>query len=246
MKVIVLAAGYATRLYPLTRNQPKPLLDVGGKPMLTWLLDKVAELDDVSEIVVVTNGRFHEQFESWRGSVDSAIPIRLLNDGSTGDENKLGAIADMNLAMRETGGDEDWLVVAADNLFDFDLVPYQREFTRRRRALLLLREMEDVSVMGRYNDVKVDAEGHVTFFQEKPPNPTTNVAAICLYFLPAGTEKKVSRYLAADGNPDAPGYFIQWLVEQGGVDAVPFEGTWYDIGNLETLEQARARFGATA
>jgi len=243
MKAVVLAAGFATRLYPLTENQAKPLLEVGKKPMLTWLLEKLLQIPELDEVIVVGNEKFAEQFQAWRRSVDAKIPIIVLNDGSTDDTNKLGAIGDMGFAMKHIHGEHELLVVAGDNLLEFELPEYYAEFKSGEKPLLLLREIDCTGARSRYNEVMIDEAGNVTSFREKPPDPQSNLVSICLYFFPAQVKGKIGEYLEGGNNPDAPGYFIQWLVEQTPVRAVKFNGGWFDIGNLQTLEEARARYG---
>ena len=245
MKALLLAAGYATRLYPLTRDCAKPLLEVGGRPMLSHLLDRVAVLPGMSEIVVVANHRFIDQFEAWASDLASGLAVRVLDDGSTSDDDKLGAIGDLSFALDEMGDEEDLLVVAGDNLLLFDLEPSLAEYRRRQRPLLLVRDV-DPAVQSRYNEVGVSASGRVTRFREKPQQPRSGKAAICLYFLPPGIASFVHRYLGSGGNPDAPGYFIEWLVAETEVHALPLSGEWFDVGSLETLAQARARLSPNA
>ena len=167
MKALLLAAGYATRLYPLTRDRAKPLLEIGGRPMLSHLLDRVVALPGVSEVVVVTNHRFIEKFDAWAGGLASGLAVRILDDGSTSDDDKLGAIGDLSFALDKVGDEEDLLVVAGDNLLLFDLEPYWQEYRRRGRPLILVRDV-DPAVQGRYNEVEVSASGRVTRFREKP------------------------------------------------------------------------------
>ncbi|MBI1784250.1 nucleotidyltransferase family protein [Candidatus Sumerlaeota bacterium] len=244
MKAIILAAGFATRLYPLTLNQAKPLLEIGGKPMLTWILEKLLQISAIDEVLVVGNERFRAQFEAWRRGVDPPIPVIILNDGSTTDDNKLGAIGDMAFAMNQIADDPETLIIAGDNLLEFDLRPHYEDFTRDRKPLLLLREIECTAARSRYNEVIVDQAGNVASFREKPPDPKSNLVAICLYFFPPGVKERIRQYLNEGNNPDAPGYFIQWLVGQMPVRAARFQGHWFDIGNLQTLEEARNRYGA--
>lgn len=244
MKVIVLAAGFATRLYPLTLHQAKPLLDIAGKPMLTRLLERVLELKGISEIYVVSNERFFSQFEDWAKTFSAPVPIHLLNDGTSTDETKLGAIGDMAFAMDQWMEEEEMMVVAGDNLIEFDLVACHDEFKRQRRSMILVREIDDMVAMKRYNEVVVANDGLVKEFREKPKKPSSNLAAIALYFFLPQVREKLHQYLTSGGNPDAPGYFIEWLVKQMPVTAKKFEGRWFDIGNLETLEQAREEYAA--
>lgn len=246
MKALLLAAGFATRMHPLTLTRAKPLLEIGGRPMLTHLVDRLSSIRDIDEFVVVGNGKFAADFEAWRNKVACDRPVRVLNDGSTDDSDKLGAIGDIAFALERVPGDHDWLVVAGDNLFEFDPLPFHELFREHGDPLLLLREIECAGQKSRYNEVKIDEAGVVTSFREKPPDPQSNLVAICFYFLPPALRGWIARYLAEGNNPDAPGYFIQWLARQTRVRATRFHGPWFDIGNLQTLEEARARYGGPA
>lgn len=246
MKVIVLAAGFATRLYPLTLNTAKPLLDIAGKPMLTRLLERVLELKGITEVYVVSNEKFYKQFENWRAAFNAPVPVHILNDGTSTDETKLGAIGDMAFAMDQWMEDEEMMVVAGDNLIEFDLVACHEEFKRQRRPMILVREIDDVAAMKRYNEVVVSNDGLVKSFREKPKDPSSSLAAIALYFFLPQVRQKLHEYLNSGGNPDAPGHFIEWLVKQMPVAAMQFHGRWHDIGNLQTLEQARAEYAEMA
>lgn len=247
MIAIVLAAGFATRLYPLTRDQAKPLLDIAGRPMLSRLMDKIVAIDGLTEVVVVVNGKFASDFESWNRHYESSVPVRILNDGATDDETRLGANRDMKLAFddidaRRQDPGEGFLVAAADNLFEFDLAGFAREFRALKRPLLLLREMERPVPPSRYNEVEIDGEGNVTSFREKPPDPAGTLAALCLYFFSPDARETLGAYLASGGNPDAPGYFVEWLVARRPVAARRIHGLWFDIGNLKMLDEARRAF----
>lgn len=245
MKALLLAAGYATRLYPLTRDRPKPLLEVGGRPLLTHILERVRELPDLSEVLVVSNARFADRLAAWAAaeSARTGVPIRVLDDGSTHDGDKLGATGDLAFALRRVPlAGEDLLVVAGDNLLGFDLRPLRAAFLRHRRPLLAVRRVALPPGPSPYNEVSVDASGRVTGFREKPADPRTDRVAICLYFFPPDIADHVERYLAEGGNPDAPGHFIAWLVAEADVRAEPFEGEWFDIGGHEALAAARERY----
>jgi glucose-1-phosphate thymidylyltransferase len=248
VKAYLLAAGYATRMYPLTRDCPKPLLEVAGAPILSHILDRILALDDISEVVVIGNDRFAPDFEAWALALEVPVPVRVLNDGSSSDEDKLGAVGDLAFALdRVPTGDEDWLVAAGDNLLAFDLARLQRSYRAATSAegghppLLALRDVKRDGPSA-YNEVEIDAQGRVTLFREKPANPRSNLAAIALYFLPPAAVGLLQRYLEEGGEPDAPGHFIAWLVEQVEVRAVQLSGGWFDIGSLSGLAHARANF----
>lgn len=247
MKAYLLAAGYATRMYPLTRDRPKPLLEVAGRPILAHILDRVRVLDGLSEVVVIANDRFIAAFEAFAAGLDLGVPIRVLNDGSRDDDDKLGAIGDLAFALAEVPvGNEDWLVAAGDNLLAFDLGLLQRAFRAGGGAPLLAVREVPLEGPSRYNEVTLDGEGRVVRFREKPPDPQSPLAAIALYFLPPSAAALLPTYLEEGGNPDAPGHFIAWLVDRVEVRAEPLPGGWFDIGSLEGLENARSRFRPAA
>jgi glucose-1-phosphate thymidylyltransferase len=249
VKAYLLAAGYATRMYPLTRDRPKPLLEVAGAPILSHILEGVLALEGLSEVVVISNDRFAKHFEAWAAALGAPVPVRVLNDGSTSDDDKLGAIGDLAFALEQapTRG-EDWLVVAGDNLLAFDLRHLQQVFLEHRDPLLSVREVTrldepgEQGVQSRYNEVMLNEEGVVVGFREKPPEAVSPLTAIALYFFPGSVADLLPRYLAEGGNPDAPGHFIAWLVDQVPVRATPLLGERFDIGSLEGLEHAREHY----
>ena len=242
MKVVLLCAGYATRMYPLTRDLPKALLEVAGAPILSHLLARTAVLPGVDEVVVVANRRFAPQLCAWAEGARAAVPIRVLDDGSTDESNRLGALGDLSFAAREIPlAGHDALVAAGDNLLLFALEPLARAFAARRAPQLAVRPAARDASRSRYNEVVADsATGRVERFREKPPDAESEQAAIALYFLPASTWPLLERYLAQGGNRDAPGHFIAWLVRETPVYAEPITGPWFDIGDLGSLAQARA------
>lgn len=241
MKAYVLAAGYATRLGAMARDRAKPLLDVGAKPVLSHIVGRLQEVEGLSEVVVVTNARFHERFLEWAKTVPEAVPLRILNDGSTSVEERLGAIGDLAFAVRrEPPGDQPWLVVAGDNLIDFDLRPATRAFRDLSRPLLLLRRVDPDDAGGRYNEVVLDDEGRVVRVREKPPHPETGITAIAAYFFTPDVVDLLETYVEESDEHDAPGHFISWLVERTPVEGFFFEGDWFDTGSREGLRAARA------
>ena len=246
VKAYVLAAGYATRMYPLTRDVPKTLLEVGKAPILTHIMDRLRVLDGLTEVVIVTNGRFLDQFEAWRGQQEPWVRITLLNDETTSDENRLEAIGDLRLALDLVPlGDEHAIVLASDNLFDADLRDAHRDFLARGRTTMLVRRVETDGSPSRYNEVTLGDDQRVARLREKPADPQTDLSAIAVYFFPPQDLALLDEYLES-GNPDAPGYFLAWLVQRVPCYASPLEGSWYDIGSLESLAAARARFGERA
>ncbi len=231
-------------MYPLTRDKAKPLLEVGGAPLLTRLVQQVEACNHVSDGIVVANGRFHADFVQWRETLGAHLSLTLVNDGVTDDQAPLGAIRDLQLALREAPQRDvsGHVVVAGDNLFDFDLAPFEERFLASGRGQLMLRHIPEPVPPKRYNEVTIDAKGRVTSFREKPTQPKTNLAAIAVYFLPAELPGLLDEYLASGAHHDAPGYLMEWLHQRVPMEGSLFEGTWFDIGNKESFAEARAAF----
>lgn len=243
MKAIVLAAGYATRLYPLTLDRPKALLEIGGRPLLDRVLQRVLGLGDVDETIVVTNAKFAPQFEDWAADKHR---VTVVNDGTSTEDDRLGAIGDIGFVLDLLGIDDDVLVVAGDNLFAADITGFGEVARERRAPLLAVRDVGEISEMPKYNQVQTDADGRVTFFEEKPAAATTTLMGVALYFYPRQTLPLIRRYLAEGNNPDQPGRLVEWLYPRTPVYTWQVPGEWYDIGSPETLEEADAAFSRGA
>ena len=245
MNVLILAAGYATRLHPLTLNKAKPLLEVGGKPMIEWVLDNLAPVPDVETIYVVTNNKFAKDFQDWANNYTTRHPkqkLKVINDGTTSDADKLGAIGDINLVItREELANNDLLVVAGDNLFSTPLTDFV-ENARGAKAVLATYDVGDLEAVKKYCHIGLDAEGVITNFEEKPAKPESTLTGIALYYFSRETIPMFTTYTAAGNNPDQPGRFIQWLYKQTPVKTHQIKGTWFDIGSKETLDEANKIF----
>lgn len=245
MKLIVLAAGYATRLYPLTLNQPKPLLDVAGKPMLEHVLDNLAPVEEIDRVYVVTNGKFAGHFERWaegRRTKAGGPDITVVNDRSTDDSNKLGAIGDLNLVLEAAGVDDDIVVVAGDNLFSEKLGEFGEYCRAKGAPVLAVYDVGDLEAIKKYNSIVVDKEGRITFFEEKPANPTSTLTGIALYYYPKSALPLIRWYVEEGNNPDQPGRLVQWMYERTPFYTWRVPGIWYDVGSKETLEEANRIF----
>ena len=249
MNILVLAAGYATRLYPLTLNKAKPLLDVAGKPMLEWVLDNLAPIPDIGTVYIVTNNKFAADFQTWADGYNqqgTKLQFKIVNDGSTNDQDKLGAIGDINLVVdREGLTQEDLIVVAGDNLFSQSLEGFAVA-AKGKQAVLATYDVNDLEAIKKYNSLTLDGEGRITAFEEKSQTPTSTVTGIALYYFSAATVKMFDTYIQEGNNPDQPGRFIQWLYPRLPVHTFPIPGTWFDIGSKETLEEANGIFAQFA
>ena len=245
MNVLILAAGYATRLYPLTLTKAKPLLEVAGKPMIDWVLDNLAPVPGIERVYVVTNHKFAKDFSAWADSYRQKKPrfqIEIIDDGSTDDSDKLGAIGDICLAItRHDLAKDDLIVVAGDNLFSEPLADFV-DAARNSEATLATYDVGDLEAIKKYSSITTDDAGVITAFEEKPPAPKNTMAGIALYYFSRALIPLFTTYIAAGNNPDQPGRFIQWLYQRKPVKAFQVKGTWFDIGSKETLEEANRIF----
>ena len=234
MNALVLAAGYATRLQPLTDTTPKQLLPVGGRPMVDWILDKIRETD-VAEVHLVTNARFAPGFEHWA----EGRRVRVHDDGTTTNEDRLGAIGDLQFVRERARLDDDLLVIAGDNLFDFSLRDYERFWRAHPGAsCVAVHDVGDRELASKYGIVDVDEEDRVVGFVEKPADPPSTLAATAAYLFAREHLALVEAYLR-EGNPrDQPGNFVAWLHPRAPVYAYRFDGDWFDIGDRAQLLEA--------
>lgn len=246
MNILILAAGYATRLYPLTEKRAKPLLDVSGKPMMEWVIDNLAPIVGVEKVLVVTNNKFAADFQTWADGYKHRFPkltFEIINDNSTSDADKLGAIGDINLCVERAGLDQsDLIVVAGDNLFSQSLEDFGRCCSEAQRPVLGVYDVGTLSEAKKYGVVAVDGDGTITSFEEKPAEPKSTLIGIALYYYPKETVRLFAPYLAEGNNPDQPGRFIQWLYGRTPVSTWQVPGTWFDVGSKETLEEANRIF----
>ncbi len=245
MKIVILAAGYATRLYPLTLTQPKPLLHVAGKPMIEYVLDNLSPIGDLDRIYVVTNAKFASHFQQWADGYRASsakLNFTIVNDGSTDDTNKLGAIGDLHLVLTRQRVDDDLIVVAADNLFSEKLTDFGRYCREKQAPILAVYDVGALDEVKKYNAITMDREGRITFFEEKPAHPTSTITGIALYFYPKSTLPLIQQYIAEGNNPDQPGRLIQWIYTRLPVYTWRVHGLWYDIGSKEALEEANRVF----
>ena len=240
MKCVILAAGYATRLRPLTDDVPKHLLPVGARPMLDWVLDRVREVDDVEGVHLVTNSRFAPAFERWA----EANGVAVYDDGTTSNDDRLGAVGDLQLAIEEAGLEREELVVlAGDNLFDFSL-PRFVEWWRSKpqsASAVPLHDVGDLELATQYGIADTDADDRIVEFVEKPSDPSSTLAATLIYLLPPEHVRLVATYLDQGMSPDNAGSFLGWLSGRERVYGYRFEGTWYDIGDRAQLLEADNR-----
>lgn len=230
MKAVILCAGYATRLYPLTVNKPKALLPIKNRLLLDYTVERISKY--VDEIIVISNSKFYRSFVGWRKKYKN---IRVLNDGTDSNENRLGGIGDLWLAIKKEEINEDLLVVLGDNLFDFDLKEYIETFNKNKKTLIGLYEL-DLPEIRKMSEVKI-SDGKIVNFEEKPKNPETGMASIGIYIFSKSDLAELEDYMKTDKPKDGPGYFVKYLCSIQDVYPHIFKGKWYDIGSIETYKE---------
>jgi glucose-1-phosphate thymidylyltransferase len=223
------------------KNTAKPLLPLAGKPIINHLVDQLNAIDDIDRIYVVTNDKFAADFERWAAELNNPRPITVVNDGTTSDEDKRGAIGDIHYVIQQHHIEEPLLIVGGDNAFTFDLTEFVR-FFREHGSSVGLYELDDLEAIKRFNEIVLDERGRITSFREKPPDPKSKLFAICLYLYSADDVRRVAEYLQNGNNPDAPGHYVAWLYTRSELYGVALPGTWYDIGDLHAYKEAEQFF----
>jgi glucose-1-phosphate thymidylyltransferase len=241
VKAIVLAAGYATRLRPLTDTWAKELLPVAERPIIDWILDAVEQVDEIDAVHVVTNARKAPAFAAWARGRD----VTIHDDGTTSNDDRLGAIGDLRFVIRQAQLDDDLLVIAGDNLFDYritDLVDFWR--SKGEASAVAVRDVGSLELASHYGVVALDDDARIVDFVEKPADPPSTLAATATYLYARPHARLVDAYLDAGQSPDQPGRFVAWLQRYESVYGWVFDSTWYDIGNHEQLLEADNRMRA--
>ena len=240
MKCLILAAGYATRLYPLTENFPKPLLEVGGKTILDWLIEDVEKTGEVDEYIVISNAKFAHHFEKW-AAVHTAN-ITVVNDGTTSNETRLGAVMDIKFACDKLSLSGDMLILAGDNLLDFSLAPFI-SYAKNKGASAIMRYYEpERARLLKCGVVTLGDDERVLKMTEKSPNPATNWCVPPFYYYTAEASALIGEAIKDGCHVDAPGSYIAWLAEKLPVYAMEMPGSRYDIGNLESYERVKREY----
>ena len=246
MKCVLLAAGYATRLYPLTTNYPKPLLKVGDKTILDWLIDDIHSSGQVDEYAVVTNHRFAPIFSKWKeermNDDRTGQNLIIVDDGTDTNENRLGAVRDIEYALEEAGFQEDVLVVAGDNVLDFSLCSFI-DYAKKKKTSCLMRYYEpDENRLKKCGVAEVDENDCIISMVEKPSRPKSNWCTPPFYYLTAEDAHRISEAIRDGCGVDAPGSFISWLCNMSPVHAMEMSGNRYDIGTVESYENVKRTY----
>src|SRR3989338_6888430 len=242
MEAIILAAGYATRLKPLTDNIPKPLLNVAGKPIIEHIIQKIDGVKEISRIYVVTNDKFERHFRQWLAGFDAKVPVEIINDGTKSNEDRLGALGDVHHAINAKNISNDIMVIAGDNLFELSLSEVSSFFKKRKSNVIVLHDVKDIEIARRYGIVEVDNNNVVLNFEEKPNSPKSTLASTGIYIFPRKTLQLINKYIAQGNNPDKTGSFVEWLHKREIVHSYITDRRWYDIGSIDQLEKASRHY----
>lgn len=243
MKALILAAGYGTRLYPLTINRPKPLLIVKDRPVIEYIIRHIEAIETVDEIYIVTNQKFFGLFEKWLSGFKSKKLIEILNDLTLSNRDRLGATGDMEFAIKTKDIKDDLLIIGGDNLFSTDL----KDFVNFSQSMspfssIGLFDVKEINLAKKYGVVELDKDSKVTCFVEKPKVPKSTLVAKCLYFFPKQKLRFISEYLGCGQAKDAPGFFLEWLYKRDVLYGFKFSEPWFDIGDKILYEKAQKEF----
>ena len=247
MKALILAAGYATRLYPLTKDKPKPLLKIGDKTIVDYLLTRISDIKEIDTVYIVTNKKFYPIFRKWADETNASkrypqFQIKVINDGTESNETRLGAIADILFVLNQEQINDDLLVAAGDNIFCFNFQELKDLFNTHQCDVIVAHRLQDKKRLQQSGVVELDENNKVIGFQEKPQEPQSDFIAPALYIYKKETLPLFKQYIDAGENPDAPGSFISWLYKRKPVYAYIMTSQYYDIGTLESYQAVVKEF----
>lgn len=241
MKCLILAAGYATRLYPLTENFPKPLLEVKGKTILDWLIEDIDTLGVIEEYVVISNHKFAHHFHDWAAQKEQKITV--VDDGTVSNETRLGAVKDIQFAMDSLNIREDVLIMAGDNLLDFSLTAFIRYAVEKKTSCIMRYFEPSRQRLMKSGVVTLDEHDRVLSMAEKPSEPESSWCVPAFYYYTAEDAARIPEGIAAGCGTDAPGSYVAWLCKRSPVYAMEMPGSRYDIGNLEGYQKICEEYG---
>jgi glucose-1-phosphate thymidylyltransferase len=244
MKALVLAAGYATRLYPLTKEYPKPLLEVNKKPIIDYAIEKINGIPYIDEIIVVTNSKFFPHFKEWSESVSSSTPISIVDDLTKDLDDRRGAVGDIHFVIAERTLSDDLLVLGGDNIFDGALTEFVADAKERTPDPVIgaydIKHREQAT---KYGVLVVGEKNKIVAFHEKPRHPESTLIAMCLYYFSKEKLSLVDEYFKSRADKhDAVGFYVEWLIKKVPVYAHVFSGRWYDIGDHQCYKEAQEKF----
>ena len=245
MKCILLCAGYATRLFPLTENFPKALLEIEkGKPLLDYILEEVNTINEVDEIYLVTNDKYYEHFKTWALEKDNSKKIKVINDNTDSNDNRLGAIGDIKYVIDKENTKDDLLIIAGDNLFDYKLKDVIDYYNKKKAITICAKQIDDINILKSFAVAKLDSDDRILDLEEKPSEPKSNIGVYATYIYPKFVIGEIDKYLKEGNKPDAPGYLVEYLYKKYPVYGYKFDGNCYDVGTFESLDIVRKKYNS--
>lgn len=244
MKAIILAAGYATRLYPLTKDRPKALLPVAGKPIIDYIVDEIETIECIDTIYVVTNHKFVDHFSDWAKDYSGQKLLKIIDDGTTNEDNRRGAIGDIHFVIDRESIDENLMIIAGDNLFTFKLRDYYDFYLQIGGDCVCAKKVEDREEIKQLAVAVVDSNGKILELIEKPQEPPSDIGVYAAYIYTKDTVGLFDAYLSEGNKPDAPGYFVQWLYKRKDVFVYVMDGECYDVGTPKSYEEVNGIFNS--
>ncbi len=243
MKALILAAGYATRLYPITKEYPKPLLKVGERPIIDYIIDKLDAIAWIDEIFVVTNSKFYLEFRKWKEHLNPGKRVVVVDDLTKSHADRRGAIGDIDFVIKKKNIREDLLVIGGDNLFEGGLADFLAcARSHKTHPVIGVYDIKDKALSNKYGVIKMNGRNRIIDFQEKPGIPKSTLVAMCLYYFPRNCLTLIKEYLNTKDKHDATGFYIDWLRKAIPVYGFVFDGCWYDIGDHKFYQEAKESF----
>jgi glucose-1-phosphate thymidylyltransferase len=243
MKALILAAGYATRLYPFNQKLPKALLPVGDKTILDHIVGLINQIPDCREIILISNHKFIGAFDLWLASYDGALPVKLLDDGTASVAESLGAIGDICYVIEREKIQEELLIVASDNYFDFSLTDFLRACRQKNQDGVCVQTVENPAALTQMGVVLLDGDKNIINIEEKPALPKSNLAMYAIYYYTGDTVKLFARYRQEENKMDAPGNFIVWLYTRKPITTYMITGQCHDVGSIESYSRLCENLG---
>lgn len=238
MEVIVLAGGFAKRMWPLTKDKPKHLLQIANKPMLEYVLEKICEISNVNNVYISTNAKFEDNFTEFIKNYKTDLKLKLIIEPTLSEEKKLGSIGALGFLIQKESINEDTIIIGGDNLFDFKMKDVLNNFKEKDSSVIVVYDINDWKKAELYGIVDLNEDNKISQFLEKPKNPPSTLAATACYILKRMDVQNIISYLN-EGNPsDAMGFFIQWLINKTNVYGFVHKGIWFDIGSIESYNEA--------
>jgi len=235
----VLCAGYATRLYPLTLDRPKPLLHINGMPIIDHIMDRINKMEKIDEVIIVTNNKFYNDFLNWKENYSSKKPIKILNDRTNSDEDKLGAVGDIRFTIEKEGIEENVMIIAGDNLFGFDFNKLFEFFEEKKASVVALYDGQNKSfAAGKYGVVNIDKNNKIIDIEEKPSEPKTTLVSTACYIFTKKAIEELKKSLSEGKKHDNIGDFLIQLIKRRNLYGLVFKEKWYDIGSYGQLQEA--------